>query len=105
MLVGEPSSAGEDALGGGTLELVGGCLGTSGTVVIWPDGTEVVSEDPLTIDLPGRGAFSLGDDVQVPGGMVLEHSSNPVPPGPLEIAGVTVPQDCAEHDIFRARRG
>ncbi|WP_269302762.1 hypothetical protein [Aeromicrobium sp. HA] len=46
-----------------------------------------------------------GDRVEVPGGMVLEHSSDTVPPGPLSIAGVTVPESCAEHDVFLARRG
>ncbi|GAA2089218.1 hypothetical protein IDH50_16000 [Aeromicrobium tamlense] len=105
VLVGERSSSGADALGGGTLELVGGCLGADGIVVIWPVGTDVVDEDPLTIDIPHLGELSLGDRVEVPGGMVLEHSSDTVPPGPLSIAGVTVPESCAEHDVFLARRG
>ncbi|MFO6454464.1 MULTISPECIES: hypothetical protein [unclassified Aeromicrobium] len=105
VLVGERSSSGADALGGGTLELVGGCLGASGVVVIWPVGTDVVDEDPLTIDIPDLGEFSIGDRVEVPGGMVVESSSKTVPPGPLSIAGVTVPEACAEHDVFLARRG
>lgn len=104
VLVGERSSSGADALGGGTLELVGGCLGASGVVVIWPVGTDVVDEDPLTIDIPGMGEFSLGESVEVPGGMVLEHTSDTVPPGPLSLGGVTVPEACAEHDVFLARR-
>jgi hypothetical protein len=36
---------------------------------------------------------------------VLEHSADEIEPGPYEVAGVmvTVPTDCAEHDIFLAR--
>ena len=102
VLVSEDIGEGMDALGGGRLEVVGGCLGASGSVIVWPHGTEVVEEDPLTIDVPDYGTFRLGDDVQVGGGYVLEHSSEDVKPGPYDVAGVTVPAECAEHDIFLA---
>lgn len=105
VLVAERASGGDDALGGGRLEVVGGCLGASGSVIVWPHGTDVVDEDPLTIEIPGRGTFGLGDEVEVPGGYVLEHSSRDVEPGPYRVGGVTVPARCAEHDIFLARRG
>jgi len=91
-----------DALGGGRMEVVGGCLGAHGSVIVWPHGTEVVKEEPLTIDIPNYGTFALGDEVQVGGGYVLEHSSSDVEPGPYEVGGVTVPAECAEHDIFLA---
>ena len=103
VLVSERATSGMDALGGGRLEVVGGCLGADGTVIVWPHGTKVVNEDPLTIDIPDNGSFSLGDQVQVGGGYVLEHSSDRRPAGPFEVAGVTVPSSCAEHDVFLAR--
>jgi hypothetical protein len=102
VLVSERAGAGMDALGGGTLGVVGGCLGASGSVIVWPHGTEVVQDDPLTIDIPDYGTFALGDKVQVAGGYVLEHSSDNVEPGDHPIGGVTVPAECAKHDIFLA---
>jgi hypothetical protein len=108
VLVAERTGSGMDALGGGRLEVVGGCLGASGYVIVWPHGTEVVSEDPLTIEIPDNGTFALGDDVQVAGGFVLEHSTGDAAPTPAEsltAGGVTVPARCAEHDIFLARPG
>lgn len=103
VLVSDFASSGMDAQGGGRLEVVGGCLGASGTVIVWPYRTRVVSESPLTISIPGNGTFALGDDVVVGGGYVLEHTSTTVEPGPYEVGGVTVPATCAEHDIFLAR--
>ncbi|MGY2084997.1 hypothetical protein [Blastococcus sp. SYSU DS0539] len=102
VLVAEQAGSGMDALGGGRLEVVGGCLGAGGYVIVWPHGTEVVDEDPVTIDVPGHGTYGLGDEVEVGGGFVLEHSSQDVAPGPFEVAGVTVPPGCAEHDVFLA---
>jgi hypothetical protein len=91
-----------DALGGGRLEVVGGCLGANDYVIVWPHGTEVVEENPLTIRIPDNGDFALGDKVEVAGGFVLEHSSETVAPGPYEVADVEVPAECAAHDIFLA---
>jgi len=102
VLVSEFARSGSDALGGGRLEIVGGCLGADGTVIVWPYGTRVVSGRPLTISIPDKGTFALGDDVEVGGGYVLEHTSTTVEPGPYEVGGVTVPAACAEHDIFLA---
>lgn len=108
VLVAERASGGMDALGGGVLEVVGGCLGAGGAVIVWPHGTSVADDDPLTIRIPGNGTFGIGDEVAVGGGYVLEHSSAPgeTPartPAPFEVAGVMVPADCAEHDVFLAR--
>jgi hypothetical protein len=103
VLISERPEAGMDALGGGRIEVVGGCLGAGGSVIVWPHGTDVVEEDPLRIEVPGYGTFGLGDQVQVAGGYVLEHSSDELTPGPFEVGGVTVPAQCAEHDIFLAQ--
>jgi hypothetical protein len=102
VLVAAPAMDGMDALGGGRLEVVGGCLGASGSVVVWPYGTEVVSEEPLTISIPDIGTYRLGDDVRVGGGYVLEHTGSDVPPGPYDAGGVTVPAACAAYDVFLA---
>ena len=105
VLVSERPNGGMDALGGGVLEVVGGCLGASGSVIVWPHGTDVVQDDPLTIDIPDYGTFALGDEVQVGGGYVLDHSetSDDVEPGDYLVGGVNVPAECAKHDIFLAR--
>jgi len=103
VLVSEFPSGGMDADGGGRLEVLGGCLGASGSVIVWPHGTRVVDDDTLTIEVPDNGTFGLGDEVQLGGGWVLERSSDNVEPGPYEVGGVTVPAECAEHDIFLAR--
>lgn len=106
VLVAARSTSGMDALGVGPLEVVGGCLGIAGYVVVWPHGTEVAAGDPLTIEIPDNGTFALGDQVQVAGGFVLEHaSSDEVDRGPFRAGGVDVPDACAEHDVFLARPG
>ena len=104
VLVGERSTSGMDALGGGTLEVVGGCLGADGYVIVWPHGTEVVDEEPLTVDVPDVGRVSLGEELQVGGGFVLEHSDSATPrsPGPYRAGGITVPAECAAYDVFLA---
>jgi hypothetical protein len=70
-------------------------------VVVWPHGTEVLEEHPPRIEVPGYGEFALGDQVQIGGGYVLEHSEE-VAPGPYDVAGIAVPTECAEPDIFLA---
>ena len=73
VLVSERADGGMAAQGGGTLEVVGGCLGAGGSVIVWPHGTQVVQDQPLTIRIPGLGTYTLGDEVLVAGGYVLEH--------------------------------
>lgn len=102
VLVSERPSAGMDALGGGRLEVIDGCLGAGGAVIVWPFRTTIVDHDPLTIEIPDDGVYALGDDVQVSGGYVLEQSSTARVAGPFEVSGVTVPAACAEHDVFLA---
>lgn len=103
VLVSERTDGGMDARGGGELEVVGGCLGASGSVIVWPHETRIVQGDPATIDIPDYGRFALGDEVQVGGGYVLEHAASNVEPGPFTVGGIDVPAECAKHDIFLAR--
>ena len=104
VLVGERSTSGMDALGGGTLEVVGGCLGADGYVIVWPYGTAVVDEDPLTVDVPDLGRVVIGEEFRVGGGFVLDHSDATTPrsPGPYQAGGITVPAECAAYDVFLA---
>jgi hypothetical protein len=102
VLVSERTGDGMDALSDGRLEVVGGCLGAGGNVVVWPHGTKVADEEPLTIAVPGYGTFGLGDEVQVGGGYVREQSSDDVASGAYEVSGVTVPAECAQHGVFLA---
>ena len=102
VLVAERASAGMGAALAADLQVVGSALGAGGAVVVWPFGTKVVDTDPLTIEIPEKGTFALGQEVNVGGGFVLEHSSSARTSGPLEVSGVTVPTDCADHDVFLA---
>jgi hypothetical protein len=104
VLVGQRSGSGMDALGGGVLEVVGDCLGAGGYTVVWPHGTEVVDEDPLTIDVPGEGEVTLGDEVSLPGGYVSESDGGArTATGPVQAGGVTVPEDCVGKGVFLSR--
>lgn len=96
VLVSRYMGDGMTALTPGTLELVDGCLGISGTVVVWPNGTRVTDEDPLTVRIPGIGEHGLGDELEVPGGEIpLQEPSLDAESGLYEVGGVTVPTDCA----------
>jgi hypothetical protein len=74
VLVGERSQEGMEALLSGRLAVLDGCLGleseeaAASYVVIWPHGTEVVGEDPVSISVPDDGEYSVGDRLQVGGG-------------------------------------
>lgn len=89
VLVGEDTGAGMDALLSGELTVIDGCLGVRQYVVIWPHGTDVTDDDPLTIEVPDLGTFTLGDTVELGGGEVSTNSDT------SELDGVTVPEDCA----------
>lgn len=84
VLVGENVDGGLDALGGGTLADVGGCLGwapsagdETGTVVIWPHGTTIKTPDPLRVTIDGE-TYAIGDTIRIGGGETgrLEPSSS-----------------------------
>jgi hypothetical protein len=101
VLVAERTRGGMDALLEGTLAVVDGCLGiTDGTtyadtVVVWPHGTEVTSDDPTTIDLPGVGEVAVGEEVSVGGGVDRSNTG--------QVGGLTVPSYCDSGEIWLAR--
>ena len=90
VLIGARSGSGMDALLPGRLAVVDGCLGLDyedgavAYVVIWPHGTEVVRDNPLTLALPDGEEYQLGDQLQVGGG----ESSSPT------AGGIDVEQEC-----------
>ena len=49
--------------GGGNVTMAGRCLGFDGATVLWPYGTTIVTDDPLTIEVPGLGRVTGGDSV------------------------------------------
>jgi hypothetical protein len=49
--------------GGGSVAMAGRCLGFEGATVLWPHGTKIVTDDPLTIEVPGLGRITSGDSV------------------------------------------
>jgi hypothetical protein len=62
----------------GRVSIVGGCLGINGSAVdgatvIWPHGTKITAEDPLTIDVPGLGSLRVGDGVDGSGDQFVNH--------------------------------
>jgi hypothetical protein len=74
---------------GGRVVMVGHCLGISGVLTIWPHGTTVTSNDPLTIDVPGVGPLTVGDSVM--GGA---SGSGPGPTSYLPKGIDAVPSGC-----------
>lgn len=100
--VGQRSSGGDSALLRGPLAVLDGCLGVAERVVVWPHGTTVVREKPLTIRAPGvEGDRTIGDEVQIGGGVAAEPLQGETRmPEPLEIAGLTVPAECAAHGVW-----
>lgn len=63
-----------DALLKGQLAVVNGCLGVERSkaparayVVVWPDGTEILDEEPLTVALEDGSRFSVGDQIDLGG--------------------------------------
>jgi hypothetical protein len=100
ILVGEKSGDAADALLSGTLADVSGCLGVDNTVVVWPHGTRVVQEHPLTVAVPGLGRVGIGDEVELGGGVALDQHPAPPTAGDLDIAGVTVPAACTTHNVW-----
>ena len=100
IIVGEKSGDAADALLSGMLADVSGCLGVDDTVVVWPHGTRVVQERPLSVAVPGVGRVGLGDEVKLGGGVALDQYPVPRTVGDFDIAGVTVPAACTTHNVW-----
>jgi len=62
----------------GRVSIVGDCLGiqgatVDGATVIWPHGTKITADDPLTIDVPSLGSLRVGDYVGGLGDQFVNH--------------------------------
>jgi hypothetical protein len=101
LLVGESTDGGMDSALSGSVVVLDGCLGIRSYVVVWPNGTDVGEEDPVRIDVPGYGTLQVGDDARIGGGLVYEPSERSEP-ADHEVAGITVPGECAKHGIWLA---
>jgi hypothetical protein len=97
VMVSEPRDEGMMALLRGRLEVVDGCLGVAGLPVVWPHGTQVVAAEPLTVDVPGEGETTVGDQVEIGGGTLEREGDEPFEPG-----DVTVPEQCDAGRAFLA---
>ena len=75
----------------GRVELVGDCLGIGGNTIIWPPGTEIVSDNPLVVEVPGLGQVTIGD--QVTGG--ADHYVDYLPEG-ID----AIPSGCPTGSVF-----
>jgi hypothetical protein len=76
----------------GRVEVVGVCLGIDGRTIIWPHGTEILSERPLEIDVPELGPVSVGDKIEGGG---TDWSAHRLPTG-ID----AVPKGCPAEDLF-----
>lgn len=103
VLVDQRTGDAMQALGGGVLADVGGCLGWTGadggpgTVVIWPHGTNVETPDPLRVKIDGK-FYRLGDTIRIGGGEI----------GPLEKSSYfydQVPKACRTANVWVANNG
>ena len=100
VLIGAAADNAGSALLSGELANVGGCLGVADTVVVWPHGTKVASLNPLTLEIPGKGTVTLGDDVDMGGGVALDQYPVTQNVGDFDVAGVTVPARCTGHNVW-----
>lgn len=81
----EPGEGGIAGVGFfGRVKLVGDCLGIEDATIIWPHGTQIVSEDPFVVEVPGMGQVSIGDRVSGGGDEYVDYlpdGIDAVPPG------------------------
>lgn len=66
----------------GKLKLgAGGCLGLSrdGTttrIMMWPSGTRLIDDNPVTLEIPGAGRIALGQEIRAAGGQAMKASKH-----------------------------
>ena len=79
----------------GSVEVVNGCVGLrqgdEAWVLIWPKGTELVSSDPVVLDVPNVGTVEEG--AQLSGGGAEYDSEHPM-------SGVDVPSECQDNPVY-----
>ena len=95
VLVG-PEALDEAGIGfAGTVQVVDGCVGLrqddASWVLIWPQGTELVSSDPVALEVPHVGRVEEG--AKVTGGGAEYDSEHPV-------SGVDVPSECQGNPVY-----
>ena len=90
VLLAQPGDSGDGAKIGGTVTVIGSCLGIDDAVAVWPSGTTVVGTEPLVIKVPDVGEISVGDLVEGAGGTM---SSSDLPDG------VVVPDECDSPNV------
>lgn len=106
VFVSAPGDDGMTALTEGPLQVENGCLGIADFAVIWPSGTSVSDQQPLTIDVPGIGATRLGDTIAIGGGFVYEPTSDgPPSEQSIDVGGADVPTKCLQGGLFLASAG
>lgn len=98
VLIAEPADSGDDALLAGRLSDVGGCLGIEGYAVVWPHGTRVSDEGPLSLTVPGQPRVGMGERVEVGGGVLFE--ANEQEPQDYSFAGVSIPASCVAAGVW-----
>lgn len=75
---------------GGSVTMAGSCLGIEAGTILWPHGTKVVSDDPLTIEVPKLGRITVGDRVSGGGSQYAR-----LPKGIEKI-----PSGCASEEVY-----
>ncbi|MFC3690339.1 hypothetical protein ACFOLH_18480 [Aquipuribacter hungaricus] len=83
---------GMEALISGRLTATGGCLGIDEQLTVFPVGTTVLHPDPLQIEIPGRGKFTIGDSISLGGGHTSPTTDTE---GRQVAAGTVIPAECA----------
>ncbi|MFC3689966.1 hypothetical protein [Aquipuribacter hungaricus] len=83
---------GMEALISGRLTATDGCLGIDEQLTVFPVGTTVLHHDPLQIEIPGRGEFTLGDSISLGGGSTSPATDTE---GRQVAAGTVIPAECA----------
>lgn len=92
VLVAPPANSGQDAGVGGRVQVLDGCLAIGDFVALWPDGTDVLSnnDESVVIDVPGLGRVEIGDEVSGAGGFAGPSEYNGTPPLPASCADAGV---------------
>ena len=86
-------NADENSVGTGVsfpLEVVGSCLGGRGQTVVFPYGTKVVSESPLTVDIPRLGEVSVGEVLGGGGSLYSKFPPKGIDEIPADCPGLPV---------------
>ncbi len=69
----------------GALTMVGNCAGINEAVAIWPEGTTVLRESPLELNVPGLGRIHEGEQVDGGGGYFDTDTDD---------IGIVIPASC-----------